>query len=55
MASANINHIKSRLEWGQTAFTIIDVGDRFTYNQSHNNKCPTNSHRRLGKSGKNKF
>ncbi len=35
MVSANINHIKSRLEWGQPALTIIDVRDRCTYNQGH--------------------
>jgi rhodanese-related sulfurtransferase len=35
MVSADIHDIKSRLEWGQPAFTIIDVRDRCTYNQGH--------------------
>ena len=35
MVNADIHHIKSRLEWGQPAFTIIDVRDRLTYNQGH--------------------
>ena len=35
MVNADIHHIKSRLEWGQPAFTIIDVRDRSTYNQGH--------------------
>ncbi|MFQ4142909.1 rhodanese-like domain-containing protein [Chlorogloeopsis sp. ULAP02] len=27
--------LKSRLEWGEPAFTIIDVRDRNTYNEGH--------------------
>ncbi|MBW4634545.1 MAG: rhodanese-like domain-containing protein [Iphinoe sp. HA4291-MV1] len=27
--------LKSRLQWGQPAFTIIDVRERQTYNQGH--------------------
>lgn len=27
--------LKSRLEWGEPAFTIIDVRDRQTYNEGH--------------------
>ncbi|MBE9004275.1 rhodanese-like domain-containing protein [Fortiea sp. LEGE XX443] len=27
--------LKSRLEWGQPAFTIIDVRDRHSYNHGH--------------------
>ena len=27
--------LKSRLEWGEPAFTILDVSDRQTYNQGH--------------------
>ncbi|WP_017654057.1 rhodanese-like domain-containing protein [Fortiea contorta] len=27
--------LKSRLEWGEPAFTILDVCDRKTYNQGH--------------------
>ncbi|NJM72716.1 MAG: rhodanese-like domain-containing protein [Scytonema sp. RU_4_4] len=27
--------LKSRLEWGEPAFTILDVRDRYTYNQGH--------------------
>ena len=27
--------LKSRLEWGEPAFTILDVNDRQTYNQGH--------------------
>ncbi|MDB9373786.1 rhodanese-like domain-containing protein [Nodularia sphaerocarpa] len=29
---AEVHDLKSRLEWGQPAFTIIDVRDRHTYN-----------------------
>lgn len=32
---ADVHDLKSRLEWGQPAFTIIDVRDRHTYNQGH--------------------
>ncbi|MDJ0620430.1 MAG: rhodanese-like domain-containing protein [Calothrix sp. MO_192.B10] len=35
MANADVHDIKSRLEWGQPAFTIIDVRDRCTFNQGH--------------------
>ena len=27
--------LKSRLEWGEPAFTILDVSDRQTYNEGH--------------------
>ncbi|MBW4641775.1 MAG: rhodanese-like domain-containing protein [Goleter apudmare HA4340-LM2] len=27
--------LKSRLEWGEPAFTILDVSDRRTYNEGH--------------------
>ncbi|MEC4819982.1 MAG: rhodanese-like domain-containing protein [Scytonema sp. PMC 1069.18] len=29
------HNLKSRLEWGQPGFTIVDVRDRFTYNHGH--------------------
>ncbi|MEO3705505.1 rhodanese-like domain-containing protein [Trichormus azollae] len=32
---ADVHDLKSRLEWGQPAFTIIDVRDRYTYNHGH--------------------
>jgi rhodanese-related sulfurtransferase len=32
---ADVNDLKSRLEWGQPAFTMIDVRDRHTYNHGH--------------------
>ncbi|BAZ81977.1 rhodanese-like domain-containing protein [Sphaerospermopsis kisseleviana CS-549] len=32
---ADVNELISRLEWGQPAFTIIDVRDRLTYNHGH--------------------
>jgi rhodanese-related sulfurtransferase len=32
---ADVHDLKSRLEWGQPAFTIIDVRDRHTYNDGH--------------------
>lgn len=32
---ADVHDLKSRLEWGQPAFTIVDVRDRHTYNYSH--------------------
>ncbi|MDJ0797920.1 MAG: rhodanese-like domain-containing protein [Calothrix sp. MO_167.B12] len=35
MANADVHDIKSRLEWGQPACTIIDVRDRCTFNQGH--------------------
>ena len=31
---AEVHDLKSRLEWGQPGFTIIDVRDRHTYNYS---------------------
>jgi rhodanese-related sulfurtransferase len=31
----DVHDLKSRLEWGQPAFTILDVRDRHTYNESH--------------------
>jgi rhodanese-related sulfurtransferase len=32
---ADVNDLKSRLEWGQPALTIVDVRDRHTYNHGH--------------------
>lgn len=32
--AADVNDLKTNLEWGQPAFTIIDVRDRSTYNHS---------------------
>lgn len=34
-AQSNVHELKSRLEWGEPAFTIIDVRDRNTYNDGH--------------------
>ena len=34
-AQSNVHELKSRLEWGEPAFTIIDVRDRMTYNDGH--------------------
>jgi len=31
---ADVNDLKTSLQWGQPAFTIIDVRDRSTYNHS---------------------
>ena len=31
---ADVNDLRTSLQWGQPAFTIIDVRDRSTYNQS---------------------
>jgi rhodanese-related sulfurtransferase len=31
---ADVNDLKTNLQWGQPAFTIIDVRDRSTYNHS---------------------
>lgn len=31
----DVHELKSRLEWGEPAFTILDVRDRETYNDSH--------------------
>ncbi|MCC5641122.1 rhodanese-like domain-containing protein [Nostoc sp. CHAB 5844] len=33
--AADAHDLKSRLEWGQPAFTIIDVRDRHSYNNGH--------------------
>ena len=32
---SSANDLKTRLEWGEPAFTIIDVRDRQSYNDSH--------------------
>lgn len=32
---SNAHELKSRLEWGEPAFTILDVRDRMTYNDGH--------------------
>ena len=32
---SDVYAVKSRLEWGEPAFTIIDVRDRLTYNEGH--------------------
>ncbi|MDB9373879.1 rhodanese-like domain-containing protein [Nodularia sphaerocarpa] len=32
---SDVYAVKSRLEWGEPAFTIIDVRDRLTYNDGH--------------------
>ncbi|MBR8833588.1 MAG: rhodanese-like domain-containing protein [Stigonema ocellatum SAG 48.90 = DSM 106950] len=32
---SDVHTLKSRLEWGEPAFTILDVRDRQTYNQGH--------------------
>ncbi len=32
---SNVHELKSRLEWGEPAFTILDVRDRMTYNDGH--------------------
>ncbi len=34
-AQSDAHTLKSRLEWGEPAFTILDVRDRNTYNQGH--------------------
>jgi rhodanese-related sulfurtransferase len=34
-AQTDVKVVKSRLEWGEPAFTIMDVRDRPTYNQGH--------------------
>ncbi|MBE9201317.1 MULTISPECIES: rhodanese-like domain-containing protein [unclassified Nodularia (in: cyanobacteria)] len=34
-AQSDVYAVKSRLEWGEPAFTIIDVRDRLTYNEGH--------------------
>ncbi|YAF97240.1 MAG: rhodanese-like domain-containing protein [Nodularia sp. CChRGM 3473] len=32
---SDVYAVKSRLEWGEPAFTILDVRDRMTYNEGH--------------------
>jgi rhodanese-related sulfurtransferase len=32
---ADVNDLILRLEWGQPAFTIIDIRDRLTFNHGH--------------------
>lgn len=32
---SGVHELKSRLEWGEPAFTILDVRDRNTYNDAH--------------------
>jgi rhodanese-related sulfurtransferase len=32
---SDVHAVKSRLEWGEPGFTIVDVRDRYTYNQGH--------------------
>lgn len=32
---SDVHELKSRLEWGEPAFTILDVRDRNTYNDGH--------------------
>ncbi|MBW4447080.1 MAG: rhodanese-like domain-containing protein [Spirirestis rafaelensis WJT71-NPBG6] len=32
---SDVHVLKSRLEWGEPAFTILDVRDRMTYNEGH--------------------
>ncbi len=34
-AQSDAHTLKSRLEWGEPAFTILDVRDRRTYNEGH--------------------
>lgn len=34
-AQSNVHELKSRLEWGEPALTILDVRDRMTYNDGH--------------------
>jgi rhodanese-related sulfurtransferase len=34
-AQSDAHTLKTRLEWGEPAFTILDVRDRNTYNQGH--------------------
>lgn len=34
-AQSNVHVVKSRLEWGEPAFTILDVRDRSIYNEGH--------------------
>jgi len=34
-AESDVHTLKSRLEWGEPAFTILDVRDRRTFNEGH--------------------
>jgi len=34
-AKSNVHELKSRLEWGEPAFTILDVRDRQVFNDGH--------------------
>ncbi|TAF11037.1 MAG: rhodanese-like domain-containing protein [Nostocales cyanobacterium] len=34
-AESEVHAVKSRLEWGEPGFTILDVRDRATYNEGH--------------------
>ncbi|MBD2663807.1 rhodanese domain protein [Richelia sinica FACHB-800] len=34
-AESDVHVVKSRLEWGEPAFTILDVRDRSIYNEGH--------------------
>jgi rhodanese-related sulfurtransferase len=34
-SQTDVHVVKSRLEWGEPAFTILDVRDRQTYNEGH--------------------
>lgn len=34
-AQSGVHELKSRLEWGEPAFTILDVRDRTAYNDAH--------------------
>lgn len=34
-SQSDVHELKSRLEWGEPAFTILDIRDRNTYNQGH--------------------
>ena len=34
-SQSNAHELKSRLEWGEPAFTILDVSDRMVYNDGH--------------------
>ncbi len=34
-SQSNAHELKSRLEWGEPAFTILDVRDRMVYNDGH--------------------
>ncbi len=34
-SQSDVYALKSRLEWGEPAFTILDIRDRMTYNEGH--------------------